>query len=251
MSCGDWEVLVDSDRDGIRRSFVDAYPRYVASVLASRGVEVDEVLGDAIVEGTAVLDGLLASFEATGLIDQRSSPLELFREALRPIDRALTLVGIPPPPLGSGATMIAPWDRYALSPGSSQVLGPRAQEAHIAWGLRKAQAVARTVDVTQGPAVGLLCPDSDLGVLVAEAEALHYRTIALPSDNDISVAVICADEAGVDAVVRTVSQRARVIVYGRSIDDLDQIRFASLGVSSVVDAGRLLGRLSEYLPVIT
>ena len=209
------------------------------------------MLGDAIVEGTAVLDGLLATFEATGLIDQTSSPLELFREALRPIDRALTLVGTSPPQPGSGATRIAPWDRYALSPGSSQVLGKRAQEAHIAWGLGKAQAIARTVDTTRGPAVGLLCPDSDLDVLVTDAEALHYRTIALPSDNDISVAVICADEAGADAVVRAMSQRARVIVYGRSIDDLDQIRFGSLGASSVVDTGRLLGRLSEYLPAIT
>lgn len=244
-------MSVEAHKDSIRQAFVDAYPRYVASVLASRGIEVDDVLADAIVEGTAVLDGLLATFETTELVDQASSPLELFREALRPIDRALTLVGAPPPQPGSGATRIAPWDRYALSPGSSQVLGQRAQEAHVSWGLGKAQAVARYGDSTQGPAVGLLCPDSDLGALVAEAEALHYRTVVLPSDTDISVAVVCADVAGADAVVRAMSQRARVVVYGRSIDDLDQIRFASLGATSVLDARALVGRLSEHIPVIS
>lgn len=238
-------------QNSIRRSFVDAYPRYVAAVLASRGIEVDDVLADAIVEGTAVLDGLLTTLEATELVDQTSSPLELFREALRPIDRALALVGAPPPLPGSGATRTAPWDRYALSPGSSQVLGQRAQEAHVAWGLGKAQALARYVDSTQGPAVGLLCAAGDLNGFVAEAEALHYRTVMLPSESDVSVAVICADEAGADGVVREVSRRARVIVYGRSIDDLDQVRFASLGATSVVHAPALFGRLSEHLPVIT
>ncbi|MEN8239039.1 MAG: hypothetical protein ABFR53_07555 [Actinomycetota bacterium] len=241
---------MEDSQDDIRHSFVDAYPRYVASILASRGIEIDDVVADAIVEGAAVLDGLLATFEATDLVDQTSSPLELFREALRPIDRALTLVGAPLPQPGSGATRIAPWDRYALSPGSSQVLGQRAQEAHVSWGLGKAMAFARQVDTTRGPAVGLLCPEGDVAAVVAEVEALHYRTIPLPTDADVSAAVVCADEADADAVVRSVSQRARVVVYGRSIDDLDQIRFASLGATSVVHASALFGRLSEHLPVI-
>jgi hypothetical protein len=250
LTCDDREAFIEAGQDDIRLSFVAAYPRYVAAVLASRGIAVDEVLGDAIVEGSTVLDGLLANLEATELIEQSSSPLELFREALRPIDRALALVGAPLPPSGSGAMRIAPWDRYALSPGSSQVLGQRARDAHIAWGLGKAQAVARHVDSTQGPVVGLLCPAGDLPDLVAEAEALHYRTTMLPSDTDVSVAVVCADEPDADAVVRMVSQRARVIVYGRSMDDLDQVRFTAMGASSAVDAGRLFGRLAEYIPVI-
>lgn len=250
MACGHKESLVEAHQDSIRSSFVEAYPRYVASVLTSRGIEVDDVLADAIVEGTAVLDGLLANLEATELVQQTSSPLELFREALRPIDRALTLVGAPEPRSGSGPSRIAPWDRYAISPGSSRVLGDRAQEAHIAWGLGKAKAVARELDSTRGPAVGILCPDGDRAGLVAEAEALHYRTIMLPSDADISVAVVCADEADADQVVREVSHRARIIVYGRSIDDMDRVGLTALGAASVVDADVLLTRLSEHLPTI-
>jgi hypothetical protein len=242
---------MQSETDDVRRSFVDAYPRYVASLLTSRGVEVDDVLADAIVEGAAVLDGLLATLESIDPVHRASSPLELFREALRPIDRALTLLGVPPPQPGSGATRVAPWDRYALSPGSSQVLGARAQEAHIAWGLRKAQALARHHDPTQAPAIALLVPERDVAGLVAEAEAAHYRTVILPSVRDFAVAVVCADEVDAVSTIREASKRARVIVYGRSVDDLDQIRLTSLGATSVLDAGALLGRLAEHLPAIT
>jgi hypothetical protein len=250
LVCDDQEVHIEGHEDSIRSSFVDAYPRYVASVLSSRSIELDDVVADAIVEGAAVLDGLLATFEATELVDQSSSPLELFREALRPIDRALALIGAPEPRQGTGANRLAPWDRYALSPGSSLVLGQRAQEAHVAWGLHKAQAIAAYVDSTQGPALGLLCPDGDRAALVAEAEALHYRTIMLPSDSDLSVAVVCADEAGAHQIVRQVSHRARVIVYGHSIDDLDRVGLTALGAASVVDAEVLFTRLSEHLPAI-
>jgi hypothetical protein len=235
----------------IRGSFVDAYPRYVASLLGSRGVQVDDVLADAIVEGAAVLDGLLATLESIDPLDQVSSPLELFREALRPIDRALTLLGTPPPKPGSGATRVAPWDRYALSPGSSQVLGPLAQEAHIAWGLRKAQALTQNHDPTQAPAIGFLVPARDIAGLVREAEAAHYRTVILPNDTACALVVVCADESDAVSTVREASKRARVIVYGRSIDDMDQTSLTSLGATSVFDAESLLGRLAEHLPVIT
>jgi hypothetical protein len=241
---------VEAERDTIRNAFVDAYPRYVASVLAARGVEVDNVVADAIIEGVAVLDGLLTTLGATAPADQTASPLELFREALRPIDRVLALRGASQPPPGSGATRIAPWDRYALSPGSSQVLGERAREAHIAWGLEKAQAVARYVDSTRGPAVGLLCPIDDRALLVAEAEALGYRTIVMPAEAEITVAIVCAEERDAPDVVRDLSQRVRVVVYGRSIDDLDQVRFASLGATAVVPAQALFGRIDEYIPLI-
>lgn len=242
---------MEAEHDTIRAAFVDAYPRYVASVLASRGIEIDDVIADAIVEGTSVLDGLLATFETTELVEQTSSPLELFREALRPIDRALTLVGAPEPRPGSGPSTIVPWDRYAISPGSSSVLGERAKQAHIMWGLGKAKAVARFVDSTQGPNLGILCPDGDRAGLVVQAEALAYRTVMLPSGTDVSVAIVCAEEAGADALVRSLAPTARVIVYGRSIDDIDQVRFASLGAKSVVDAHTLFESFAEYLPAIT
>jgi hypothetical protein len=72
----------------------------------------------------------------------------------------------------------------------------------------------------------------------------------LPNEGDFAVAIVCADESDAVSTVREASKRARVIVYGRSVDDLDQIRLTSLGATSVLDAGALLGRLAEYLPVV-
>ena len=250
LHCGYREIVVSTTAGEIRRTFVDAYPRYVVSILPQLQVAIDDVIGDAIVEGVSVLDGLLAVLESTPFIDQRSSPLELFREALRPIDRALALVGASTPSQRAGARMFAPWDRYGLSPGSSRVLGAEAHEALIAWGLTKAAAMASFVDATQGPAVGLFCPLSDVPGLVAEAEGLSYRTVALPSDEHVVAAVVCADEPDADAVIRSMTSTARIIVYGRAIDDIAQIRFSSLGASSVVPATRLLGSLGSYLPVV-
>jgi len=212
---------------------------------------MDEVLADAVVEGASVLDGLLRHLGDTPVVEQRSSPLELFREALRPIDRALGLVGAPEPAGGIGARRLAPWDHYGLSPGSSQVLGPAAHEAHLRWGAAKARAFAQTVDSTRGPALGLFCPPQDRPLLVAHAEKSGYRTVVLPSDSSIAVAVVSADERGADDVVRSCAATARVVVYGRSIDDIDEIRFRSLGAGAVVDADRFLDRPGEYLPTLT
>ncbi|GMR01863.1 MAG: hypothetical protein BMS9Abin20_0185 [Acidimicrobiia bacterium] len=238
------------ENDELRDAFVDAYPRYVAGMLTQRGIPIDAVIADAVVEGTAVLDGLLRALAEIPLVEQRSSPLELFREALRPVDRALALIGAPLPPGGIGARQLAPWDRFGLSPGSSRVLGDAAHEAHLEWSLTKVATLASINDTTAGPAVGLLCSASDRSGLVVQAEAAGYRTVVLPSDESVAVAVVCADEPEADDVIRSVAGAARVIVYGRSIDDIAQVRFASLGARTVLPADRFLERLGDHLPPI-
>jgi len=241
---------VKRESDELRAAFVDAYPRYVAVILTGRGIAIDAVIADAVVEGTAVLDGLLRTLGEIPLPEQRSSPLELFREALRPLDHALTLIGAPLPSEGIGALRLAPWDRFGLSPGSSRVLGDAAHEAHLEWSLTKAAAMASIFSTTAGPAVGLLCSASDRSGLVVQAEAAGYRTVVLPSDEPVAVAVVCADEPDADDVIRSTAGTARVVVYGRSIDDITQVRFASLGARSVLPADRFLDRLGDHLPPI-
>ncbi|MFV1999087.1 MAG: hypothetical protein ACC654_01840 [Acidimicrobiia bacterium] len=235
------------DEGDIRSTFVAAYPRYVSQLLIDRGIGIDTTIADAVVEGTGVLDALLLGLSEDAVLEQRSSPLELFREALRPIDRALALLGVPVPP-GTGARSIVPWDRYALAPGSSKVLGEAAHEAHLRWGLAKAAEVAAFVDSTAGPTLGIFSSSADRALIVSQAEIASYRTVLLPSDSAVSVAVVSADERGADEIVRSCSKRSRVIVYGDSIDDIDQIRFMSLGASSTVRCDSVLGDLRTLLP---
>jgi len=239
---------VSRDEDRIRSTFVDAYPRYVSQLLTGRGIEMTPTIADAVVEGVDILDALLLGLSEVPTFEQRTSPLELFREALRPIDRALALLGVPVPPVGTGVRSIAPWDRYALAPGSSKVLGEAAHDAHLRWGVAKASAMAAFVDSTRGPSLGILAPLSERPMIVSQAESAHYRTVLLPSDSTVSVAVVSADEPGVEDIVRSVSGHSKVIVYGDSIDDIDQIRFMSLGASSTVRRSTVLEDLATLLP---
>ena len=177
---------MDDQPMSLRTALVAAYPPYVAGWAQSHGVEVDDVVADAVVEGTSVLDGLLSTFEATPPEDQRQSPLELFREALRPVDRALRTLGIPFPRDG-GAIRLATWDDYGLSPGSSQVLGPEAHEAHLRWGVQRVALMTRT---------GVLLVGDSTGRLRVAVELAGYRQGG-PGDR---IAVVDVDNADPQAI---------------------------------------------------
>jgi len=49
-----------TDNSGIRQTFVEAYPQYVARLLVDRGVEIGPTIADGIVAGTETIDKLLA-----------------------------------------------------------------------------------------------------------------------------------------------------------------------------------------------
>lgn len=248
------------DRSELHESFVEAYPAYVARTLDSMGLAVDEVLADAIVEGAAVLDGLLTSFDRLDPIDQRHSPLELFREALRPVDRALGMAGLPTPDpaRGLGATSEgaagdratwdrATWDRYALAPGSSQVLGHRAHEAHVRWGLAKAAVLAPMVN---RPYARIVASGDRFDALSSAVTELGYRTVS-PDDGPPAVAIIDASvPGGHDAIRRAVAEGAHVVAFGDAIDDLESVALRALGATLVVTTSALLRDPQAHLPAI-
>ena len=227
---------------GLRTSLVDAYPTYVATVLAERGIEMDELTADAVVEGAAVLDGLLTTFEATPYPDQRTSPLELFREALRPVDRALALRGVQPP--SDEPPDVAAWDRYQLSPGSSQVLGEQAHEAHLRWAIGKAQAIAPLVN---RPGVAVL-PKTEESIGEA-VRAAGFRMVA--DVRDAVVALVDVDEADADASLAVATSAGlHVIAFGDAIDDLQRVGLTAAGVDRVVTREALLASPAEVLPSV-
>lgn len=244
---GESGLSTQSDAEGgvrptLRTAFVDAYPAYVAQVLAERGIEMDEVTADAVVEGVAVLDGLLSTLESTPYRDQRVSPLELFREALRPIDRVLGLRGIEP--AGTTAGTIAAWDRYELAPGSSQVLGPEAHDAHLVWAVGKAKAMAPLVN---RPGAAVL-PSEDIEVVEA-IEAAGYRVT--DRLEDAVVAVVAIDEGGgEEAMAASVEARVSVVVFGEEIDDLRRVGLTAAGAHRVVTRAELIASPTDVLPAL-
>lgn len=230
-----------SDPSHLRAAFVEAYPSYVARVLHERGIDVDDVIADAIVEGAAVLDGLLRSLEEEDLFRQRHSPLELFREALRPIDHALGVSGVDPPQ-GFEPSSVSPWDRFGLAPGSSQVLGAPAHEAHLAWAITKARVVAPTVNRPSAVVVG---SEPIRTALVDAVELCGYRVV---SNAPASVLVVDLETPDARSVLEAESGRCRRVIAVGDVDDLDAPGLAALGVDTTVAVERFVGDPASYLP---
>ncbi len=242
-----WEpALSDTEpTPTLRSAFVDAYPTYVATLLTNRGVQMDVVIADAIVEGTAVLDGLLTTFEQTPLLDQRVSPLELFREALRPVDRALAAAGVPVPP-DAHAIAVAPWDRYALSPGSSQVLGAQAHDAHLRWAVTKASAAGPAV---LAPRAFVASGDQSPAGVAAAVESVGYRVVRDLSPGTALAVIASSVPEAHSLVSEAVGLDVHTVVYGE-VDDLETTGLRALGASTVVTGSRLMLAPEDVLPSI-
>lgn len=243
---------MDDEARALRDAFVAAYPQYVARLLVERGIEINELLADAIVEGTAVLDGLLTTLLATPPRKQRHSPLELFREALRPVDRALTTIGAPRPADDGVQRRLHPWDGYGLSPGSSQVLGPAAHDAHLSWGIRKAMMVGAwsSPEPPDRPVAVLLCREGDRDQLAVALRAAGYG-VSLEVGEGMAYALVDLDErTGSDAVQDLVRSGVRVVAYGDHITDLVSMGLQASGVWKVVARSAVLADLSLIVPMV-
>lgn len=227
-------LSVDDQPRTLRTALVSAYPPYVATWIHDRGLEMDPVVGDAVVEGSHVLDGLLTSFEATKPEDQRRSPLELFREALRPVDRALRTMGVPIPS-GGGVVRMAAWDDYGLSPGSSQVLGPEAHEAHLRWGVERAALITRPPVLLVGDGTGRL---------QIAVENAGYRKGG-PGDRIVVIDVDGTDTGSIRELSETGSH---VVAVGDSVNDLTTPGLKALGAAVVVEMGRFVQDPASFLP---
>ena len=236
---------MDDAATDLREAFVEAYPHYVASLMGARGIDMDPVVADAVVEGAAVLDGLLTSLERLPPIEQRNSPLELFREALRPVGHALDVAGVAPRTETAGGTPLA-WDRHDLSPGSSQVLGTRAHQAHLAWGVAKARAVAPMV---LGPPVGVVWSGGERDRIIEILVSRGMRVVDDPAPDIVRMVVI---ETGGEATSRLIrafaSAGVHVIASGGGVDDLSAPGLRALGADVVVTTGSLLRDPDTYLP---
>lgn len=241
---------MDDDASALREAFVSAYPRYVARILTERGIGMNELVADAIVDGSSVLDGLLEELVVTPLDEQRRSPLELFRESLRPVDRALALSGIPRPPIDDTHRRLHPWDVYALCPGSSKALGESAHDAHLRWGIGKAMilgAFSQRV-APDRPAVALLCRQGDREHLDDSLREAGYRRV--DSVEDGVVFALVDIDVDLDVVLEVMAFGVRVVAYGDEVNDLMIVGLKAAGAWKVVPRSTVLTSLEMIVPTI-
>lgn len=240
-------MLHESELHG---AFIEAFPRYVATTLHAQGVEVDELVADAIIDGVAVLDRLLSQLESTPSAEQTAGPLELFAEALRPVSRALDTAGVQPRPRARGLAL-HPWDTHGLVPGSSKVLGERAHTAHLTWGVHKAQALgafAGGLPATK-PGVLVLCRPEDADRLAAAVANAGYRWIDRPEAGGVLALVDVAVDSSPMAITEAVATGHRVIAYGE-IDDLQRVGLLASGIWRTATRHQVLDDLVGILPTI-
>lgn len=237
--------------DEIRAAFVEAYPPYVAGCLSRRGIDMDPVVADAVVEGAAVLDGLLTTLARTPPEEQRQSPLELFRESLRPVSRALDTLGVDPPTGRRGASPVPVWDHHGLSPASPGSLGARAHEAHLRWGVMKAAALGATPEPqpVERPVVVVLSPDVDAIRPVVTGAGYSVETVS--GDRRPVVVLIDAALDGFDEEIRTaIESGARVIAFGDGIDDIREAGLRAVGVWKIASRDDVMHRLGTLIPLL-
>lgn len=234
----------------LHEAFIEAYPRYVATTLHGAGVEVDELVADAIIEGVTVLDRLLSQLESTPSVGQTAGPLELFAEALRPVSRALDTAGVEPRTPGR-VLALYPWDTHGLVPGSSNVLGERAHTAHLAWGVTKAQAVGAFGSGRDGtrPGVLVLCRAQDADRIGVAVDHAGYRWVDRPDAGGVVALVDVSIAGAATAIAEAVTADHRVIAFGE-IDDLQRVGILAAGAWKTATREQILDNLEALLPTI-
>jgi hypothetical protein len=253
MSATQYRAIVDAYTHALRSAMVEAYPTYVASLLVARHIDMTDVIADSIVEGAQVLDALMTSLEQTPASLQRHSPLELFREALRPVTKALSTVGAPEVARDPEQSALLPWDKFGLSPASTAAISDEVQSAHLEWGVAKAAALGAIGDRTapERPLLWFVCRDSDTKSLVREGERVGYRLLPAPQwDRPVAVLLDLGVTDANELLRLAINDGHRVVCYDDVVDDIREAGLRAAGVWKVTSRDDVLHRLGTILPIL-
>jgi hypothetical protein len=250
-------MLPESQR--MHAAFVAAFPDYVTGVFAGRGYPLDRPSVEAIGRAAAILDAELAVEMDRPFVDQRRSPLEIFRTALGLVAESLEERGVVP---AESDARQRDGDLYGLAPGSSSALGSEAHESHLAWGTAKAAAFARTRSPSRGePVVLLMCGDrTEQAGLVEDLGTPGIRCVAVRNPGAvaeainrggaIAAAVDLSHRSARDAIGRLADARIPIVAYGDTPEDLLVTGLRAAGVRSVVERAEFLADPGRFLPTV-
>ena len=252
----------------VMEAFVAAFRPYVERVVEDIGLPLAGGVDDAISIGEQWLETELAQMSKTPAHELRHGPLEIFREAIRFPTAALEAAGVVPATRGDVEQRALPGDVYGIAPATSRDLGADAFDAHVAWGVERAQGF--NIDVTPRPVVpkantspvaAIADTDPELREAVASSvKNIGYSATAWrnPGEADaavqekrVSVAIISADHPSADEMLRIcIAKDVPVFITGESLDDLSTARFTALGALSVVPTRLFVQQASRLLPRI-
>ena len=196
---------------------------------------------------------------------QARSPLELIRDATRPVTDALASLAVPVPERDDWEQSQHPEDVYQLYPASSQDLGEDAWRLHLQWGMDKAKAVAGVVPDTTPedrsprlPAVALfglpLEERQPVVDFIAERgyRALLWRNPAalaeVPVERPLLAVVDLRHPSARSAISTLVGDGIKCVAVADYVDDLIAPGLLALGAAEVIELTRLAGRLDGLLP---
>lgn len=248
-------------------TFVAAYPDYVVERLATLGIAAPVGMAEAVVDGQERLRHELTELLAEPPDRQDRSPLEVFQSALEAPTDVLVAAGTEPVSRDPVAVNALPGDVYDLAPASSQALGAAALEAHLAWGVAKARAVAGMVPAAPSEPANrrdrstIALVGSDPVDRAALEEAAVGRGLGLvwwanpgsierglDAETPLVGLVDVEHRAADDAIRLLVAAGVRTVAFGSGVDDFAMARFGALGADAVLQRTELFSRLGEILP---
>lgn len=247
----------------VAETFVASYPGYVRLRLATAGASGPEV-DAAIDRGAASLAAAFAGWQDASPQRQGTSPLELFREALtEPTDAALAL-GAVRPDRDDVQERALPGDLFDLAPATSRDIGEEAWEAHVAWGIARAEAIAGVVPrppeaPVAGVTVALVGTDLMDRTRIGDAvEAAGYELLvwrnpgAVDKGLDVGAPAIAFVDLGHpaanEAIERLAGAGVRTVAFGPHVDDVAMAAARALGADEVLPRSRFFARLPSLIP---
>ena len=241
---------MDAFGSALHSAFVGAFGPYLKGILEERGLPAlsDEVSALA----GRWLDEHLADLLDLPYREQRRSPLEVVQEALSGPTAALSELGVKAPLRDPVSVAAMPGDTYGLAPASSAVLGEAAFEAHLAWGMAKAKALAPLVTGV-GRGVAVVSGDlMDISRFEDAANSAGMNVLVWGKSEDpvrpvVAFVDITNPEAG-EAIRVLAGEQVRVIAYGPHVDEDAMARAVALGASTVLPRSRLFRAIGDHLP---
>ncbi len=243
---------MDEGARALHLAFVGAFPAYLKAILVERGLpELDD---ETVSTARDWLDTQLAALLALPLPEQARSPLELFQEALAGPNARLTEMKVRPPLRDPVAVSALPGDTYGLAPASSSALGEAVFEAHLAWGVTKAAAVAPLVSDDQGLVVLVSRDLVDRSRFEDAANGAGLRIEVWASSSKIrafrpTAAFVDLTHPAADKALATLAEEGtRVIAFGPHVDDESFSRAADLGATTTISRSALFKSLGQHMP---